>query len=101
MGMPLDDWHAAIVLGPADVAAAARVIAAHVTAWTSQGAYTVGFAVATCAECPVRAECLADAERNGDEHGIRGGLLPAQRRTRPIHHGTRGGARTHRKRGQQ
>lgn len=37
MGMPLDDWHAAIVLGPADVAAAARVIAAHVTAWTSQG----------------------------------------------------------------
>lgn len=57
-------------------------------------AYTVGFAVATCAECPVRAECLADAERNGDEHGIRGGLLPAQRRTRPIHHGTRGGART-------
>lgn len=56
-------------------------------------AYTVAYAVATCAECPVRAECLADAERNGDEHGIRGGLLPAQRRTRPIHHGTRGGAR--------
>ena len=33
MGMPLDDWqhHSAIVLDPADVAAAQRVIAAHVT----------------------------------------------------------------------
>lgn len=33
MGMPLDDWQhqSAVTLDPADVAAAARVIAAHVT----------------------------------------------------------------------
>lgn len=60
----------------------------------------VAYATRICAECPVRVECLTDANAHHDEHGIRGGLLPSQRRVKPITHGTRGGARTNRKRGQ-
>ena len=38
-------------------------------------------AKAICKPCPVRRECLADALRTGDnEHGIRGGLKPCERR---------------------
>lgn len=34
-----------------------------------------------CALCPVTQECLAHALRTGDnEHGIRGGLKPSERR---------------------
>jgi WhiB family transcriptional regulator, redox-sensing transcriptional regulator len=36
-----------------------------------------------CATCPVQAECLADALDNPtteDEHGVRGGLAPRERR---------------------
>ena len=39
-------------------------------------------AKAICKPCPVWRECLADALRTGDnEHGIRGGLKPCERRT--------------------
>lgn len=35
----------------------------------------------TCSGCPVRTQCLRDALRTGDnEHGIRGGLKPRERR---------------------
>jgi len=34
---------------------------------------------AVCRTCPVRAECLLDAFRTDDQHGIRGGLTPYQR----------------------
>ena len=33
-------------------------------------------ALAACARCPVRSDCLADAIASGDCHGVRGGLLP-------------------------
>ena len=34
-----------------------------------------------CAPCPVSRQCLADALRTGDnQHGIRGGLKPVERR---------------------
>lgn len=39
-------------------------------------------AKAICRPCPVWRDCLADALRTGDnEHGIRGGLKPCERRT--------------------
>jgi len=37
-------------------------------------------AMAFCAACPVRPECLADALAAGDAHGIRGGMTAAERR---------------------
>jgi WhiB family redox-sensing transcriptional regulator len=37
-------------------------------------------AKAVCARCPVRAECLADAEDTREAYGIRGGLTEAERR---------------------
>jgi WhiB family transcriptional regulator, redox-sensing transcriptional regulator len=33
-----------------------------------------------CAVCPVREECLAHAQQNGETDGIWGGLTPAERR---------------------
>lgn len=36
--------------------------------------------LALCATCPVRAECLEEAVRLGDDHGIRGGLSGRERR---------------------
>lgn len=33
-----------------------------------------------CQGCPVRQQCLDDALLNGENHGIRGGLVPAERR---------------------
>ena len=33
-----------------------------------------------CAVCPVRAVCLADAIASRDDHGVRGGLTPNERR---------------------
>lgn len=41
-------------------------------------------AKAVCARCEVRAECLQEALDTGDEHGIRGGLSPRERRNRAI-----------------
>jgi len=32
-----------------------------------------------CSRCPVRLECLLDAEAAGDAHAIRGGLTPIER----------------------
>lgn len=41
----------------------------------------ITYALAVCEGCPVRYECLADALRTGETaHGIRGGLLPEQRK---------------------
>lgn len=40
----------------------------------------IAWARAVCASCPVRQPCLDDAVRTGDDFGIRGGLLPAERR---------------------
>lgn len=37
-------------------------------------------AMAYCALCPVREECLLDAIEMRDDFGIRGGLTPAMRR---------------------
>jgi len=34
---------------------------------------------AVCAECPVRAECLDCAIRNGEAYGVWGGLTPRER----------------------
>lgn len=36
-----------------------------------------------CSGCPVRAECLDDALRLGDETGVRGGLTASDRRRLP------------------
>jgi WhiB family redox-sensing transcriptional regulator len=33
-----------------------------------------------CTVCPVREVCLADAIANRDDHGVRGGLTPNERR---------------------
>lgn len=33
-----------------------------------------------CAQCPVRTECLTDALARGEQHGVRGGLTPNERR---------------------
>lgn len=43
-------------------------------------AYDVAQAKAICAACPVSAECLAYAYRNGERAGIWGGLTPNERR---------------------
>lgn len=41
----------------------------------------IAYAKRICASCPVRRECLEDALRTGDnDHGIRGGLRPNERR---------------------
>lgn len=37
-----------------------------------------------CAECPVRADCLADAYAEGDDTTIRGGLTADERRARRV-----------------
>lgn len=43
-------------------------------------------AKATCAQCPVRAECLAMAIESRDAHAILGGLTPVERaRSRSTH----------------
>lgn len=35
-----------------------------------------------CATCPVTADCLDWADRTGQDHGIWGGLTPAERKNR-------------------
>lgn len=62
--------------GPVDLWFPANHMAAR------NGSPTVRRAKAICAECPVRAECLADVmkhEQDGRRHGIWGGLHPQER----------------------
>lgn len=62
-----------------------------------------------CATCPVRTECLDDALRGDDKHGIRGGMTPTERdhhkrsarRRQPITHGTEKGFLQHKRRGER
>jgi Transcription factor WhiB len=41
---------------------------------------TAAHAKRICAACPVKAPCLADALTTRDEHGVRGGTTPRERR---------------------
>jgi WhiB family redox-sensing transcriptional regulator len=72
----------------------------------------IAAAKAICRRCPVAAECLAEALADPNIVGVWGGLDEQQRarlhkeRKAPtgpkeIKHGTPGGARTHRKRGEE
>ena len=47
-----------------------------------QDADGVRYAKDTCAACPVRIECLEEAMRKGESHGVWGGLTPEERSTR-------------------
>ena len=47
---------------------------------------TVEYAKAICADCPVRLLCLEDAIERGEQHGIWGGLTPAERHTMTAGH---------------
>ena len=42
---------------------------------------TTAAAIAVCARCPVRPQCLAHALATGERHGVWGGLTARQRRT--------------------
>jgi hypothetical protein len=57
----------------------------------AEDSFSARLAVAVCARCRVRAECLADAvavELVTGVYGVRGGLTPAERRARlPVAHG--------------
>ena len=66
-------------------------------------------AKAICEGCPLRQECLDFALTEGLDHGIFGGLsvkerralgAPRPRHERPINHGTEGGWKTHKRRGE-
>jgi hypothetical protein len=48
--------------------------------WFSHSATDEAFALAICAECPVRAECLAYAVERGERFGVWGGMTARQRR---------------------
>ena len=73
----------------------------------------IAAAKAICRRCPVAAECLAEAMADPSIVGVWGGLdeqqrarLHKERKAPPtgpkeIKHGTPGGARTHRKRGEE
>jgi WhiB family redox-sensing transcriptional regulator len=85
---------------------------------TTRGAAKIAAAKAICAICPVRAECLQHALDNGETDGIWGGLTAEERHpllrgdrlhvreplpgaTRGyINHGTEGGYKAHRARGE-
>lgn len=63
-----------------------------------------------CIDCPVAAECLDEAIRNGDNDGMYGGLTPKERREirrtrrrqpKPITHGTKKGFDAHERRGEK
>lgn len=73
---------------------------------------TIRSAKLVCRLCPVQAECLelAMAMEFGGKNardGIYGGTTPSERasmwkrRPKPINHGTEGGLRTHRRRGEE
>ena len=70
----------------------------------------IAAAKAICRRCPVAAECLAEAMANPSIVGVWGGTTEnertklrarAPRQPKGIQHGTPGGARTHRKRGEE
>ena len=70
----------------------------------------IAAAKAICRRCPVTAECLAEAMANPSIVGVWGGTTENQRaklraamprQPKDIQHGTPGGARTHRKRGEE
>lgn len=48
-----------------------------------------------CAGCPVRAECLAHAIEQGEDHGVWGGLSPAERRAVTRRRGRRAAGQRH------
>ena len=47
--------------------------------WFSEDTHVAKHAKAICAECPVRAECLAAAIENREQWGVWGGLATRQR----------------------
>ena len=51
------------------------------TSEVGPGARQVAAAKAVCHRCPVTGECLAWAQESGQDHGIWGGMTPAERRT--------------------
>lgn len=66
-------------------------------------------AKAICHRCDIEATCLADALADPELEGVWGGTSHRERQTmralagprvRPIRHGTEGGAKTHRRRGE-
>ena len=70
----------------------------------------IAAAKAICRRCPVAAECLAEAMADPSIVGVWGGTTENQRakiraraprQPKGIQHGTPGGARTHRKRGEE
>ena len=71
----------------------------------------IEMAKARCRPCPVRDACLAEAISDPDITGIWGGTTATERAAlrgtlkpsgpKDIRHGTPGGARTHRKRGEE
>ena len=70
----------------------------------------IAAAKAICRRCPVAADCLAEAMANPSIVGVWGGTTENQRakiraraprQPKGIQHGTPGGARTHRKRGEE
>ena len=72
--------------------------------------YGIDAAKAVCARCPVAAECLAEAMADPSIVGVWGGTTETERakvrastprQPKDIRHGTPGGARTHRKRGEE
>lgn len=48
--------------------------------WDGKGSSTTAAAKRVCAQCPVRAECLAYALEVCEPHGVWGGLTPHERR---------------------
>ena len=70
----------------------------------------IAAAKAICRRCPVAAECLAEAMADPSIVGVWGGTSEVERaklrvtmprQPKDIQHGTPGGARTHRKRGEE
>ena len=70
----------------------------------------IAAAKAICRRCPVAAECLAEAMADPSIVGVWGGTSEVERaklraamprQPKDIRHGTPGGARTHRKRGEE
>jgi WhiB family redox-sensing transcriptional regulator len=48
--------------------------------WTQKGATEfTNYAKALCADCPIRVQCATYAFEANEEHGIFGGLTPAER----------------------
>ena len=49
--------------------------------WFEEKGHGMRFAITICGTCRVASDCLLDALATGDnQHGIRGGMLPKDRR---------------------